>query len=430
MSRDVGQPPGPPPKRFLRVHRLGLMEHGDSLKIMELFARARRSGQLQDETLLLYSLPPTLTLGQAGKLDQLAATPDALARQGIVVVQEDRPGRAWGLGPTQLIVSLVADLRPHRGDLKRLSQRFGQAVLGSLADFGAKVDLRPDGQLVGGDPARVLGALELSQQRGVSRYGGWLSQGPDLGPVRQVVSLGPEGSGATHLTALLGSGTPSLAQLETAVARRLGQHLGLELRERRPDRKTVSVSILRQRDGKVEALLLFRHPHRGGFWQPVTGTQEKGETPIETARREIGEESGIPNLEPVDLGYRHSFVFEGRSQRGAPRVFEETAFGVRVEGDPQVTLDRREHAEHRWAPLAEALEVVPHLGLRKGLRLSAERLFGPDAVPPLQVRLGPPLGPPQVPAQVPAPASTTPATPAQVPEQAVPVQPGEGSQPK
>ena len=42
----------------------------------------------------------------------------------------------------------------------------------------------------------------------------------------------------------------------------------------------------------LDVLLLERVLH-AGYWQSVTGSQETGETLIETARREVAEETGI-----------------------------------------------------------------------------------------------------------------------------------------
>jgi lipoyl(octanoyl) transferase len=249
-------------------------------------------------------------------------------------------------------------------------------ALGSLAALGVQARrLEAAGGLyVGDDPPRLLGASGLGALRGVSQHGLWLNVDmEDLSPLAWVAPGGQQGVTATTV-AREAQGPVSVAALEQSLAEGVAKVLGAEWRERSFDRRTVSVCLLRQRDGKIEALLLYRHPHRGGFWQPVTGTQERGETPLETARREIREESGLA-LEPIPLHYKHCFVFEGRRTRGVPRLFEETAFAARIEGDPQITLDRREHGEHRWAPLEEAIAVVPFLGLKKGLLLASKALF-------------------------------------------------------
>jgi 8-oxo-dGTP pyrophosphatase MutT (NUDIX family) len=53
---------------------------------------------------------------------------------------------------------------------------------------------------------------------------------------------------------------------------------------------------------RLEYLLLKRLPDRNGFWQPVTGGLEEGETRTEALCREIEEETGIENLIRVTEG--------------------------------------------------------------------------------------------------------------------------------
>ena len=55
-------------------------------------------------------------------------------------------------------------------------------------------------------------------------------------------------------------------------------------------------AVIYQRNGDtIEYLLLKRLPERNGFWQPVTGGLEEGETRTEALHREIEEETGIRN---------------------------------------------------------------------------------------------------------------------------------------
>jgi dATP pyrophosphohydrolase len=58
----------------------------------------------------------------------------------------------------------------------------------------------------------------------------------------------------------------------------------------------VEAIIFRRKGNIVEYLLLKRLPDRNGFWQPVTGGLEQGETRTEALRREIREETGIKSL--------------------------------------------------------------------------------------------------------------------------------------
>ena len=65
-----------------------------------------------------------------------------------------------------------------------------------------------------------------------------------------------------------------------------------------PPRRAFSVAIFCRNGGEV---LLVRH-RRLGTWLPVGGELEPGETPLEAARRELREETGLEGDFPAGLG--------------------------------------------------------------------------------------------------------------------------------
>src|SRR3954470_15173056 len=64
------------------------------------------------------------------------------------------------------------------------------------------------------------------------------------------------------------------------------------------DRRAFSVAVFCRNEGEI---LLVRHK-RLELWLPVGGEIEAGETPLEAARRELREETGLDGIFPVGLG--------------------------------------------------------------------------------------------------------------------------------
>ena len=64
------------------------------------------------------------------------------------------------------------------------------------------------------------------------------------------------------------------------------------------ERRTFSVAVFCRHGGEI---LLVRHKSLD-LWLPVGGEIELGETPLEAARRELREETGLEGSFPSDLG--------------------------------------------------------------------------------------------------------------------------------
>ena len=108
----------------------------------------------------------------------------------------------------------------------------------------------------------------------------------------------------------------------------------------------VSVLVLvHTRD--LEVLLLER-ADRPGFWQSVTGSQDAGETLVETARRELAEETGLSVTEDAladwQLQNRYE-IYPHWRHRYAPGVTHNTehVFALTLPARCEVRLAPREH---------------------------------------------------------------------------------------
>jgi dihydroneopterin triphosphate diphosphatase len=112
-------------------------------------------------------------------------------------------------------------------------------------------------------------------------------------------------------------------------------------------------------------VLLIERADAPGYWQSVTGSKDfPDEPPIETARREVAEETGIivgqtPNTVLLDWQISNIYeIYPVWQHRYAPGVTRNTeyVFGLTVPRDTPITLAPREHVAYQWLPWREAAD--------------------------------------------------------------------------
>lgn len=112
----------------------------------------------------------------------------------------------------------------------------------------------------------------------------------------------------------------------------------------------------------LQVLLLERADHPG-YWQSVTGSCDPGETLVQTAIREVAEETGVDASQYVLTDWNVENVFEIYQEwryRYAPGVTHNTehVFGLRLPQPLPVRLAPREHLNACWLPWREAAAKV------------------------------------------------------------------------
>lgn len=128
---------------------------------------------------------------------------------------------------------------------------------------------------------------------------------------------------------------------------------------------------------ELDVLLIERADHPG-FWQSVTGSQDPGETLDQTARREVGEETGIDAGRYELCDWQVSNVYEIYAiwrHRYAPGVTHnsEHVFGLRVPERLEVRLAPKEHVRLRWVPWREAAKEVFSWSNRQAILMLPEK---------------------------------------------------------
>ncbi len=112
----------------------------------------------------------------------------------------------------------------------------------------------------------------------------------------------------------------------------------------------------------LQVLLLERADHPG-YWQSVTGSQNPGETLLQTALREVSEETGLnaADYALTDWHIENQYeIYEEWRWRYAPgvRFNTEHVFGLCLPAITAIRIAPREHLNFIWVPWQQAIERV------------------------------------------------------------------------
>jgi len=112
----------------------------------------------------------------------------------------------------------------------------------------------------------------------------------------------------------------------------------------------------------LQVLLLERADYPG-YWQSVTGSCEAGETLVETALREVREETGLDVRQYALTDWQSQNVYEIYPQwryRYPPDIAHNTehVFGLELPRVVPVQLAPREHLNFQWLAWQDAAEKV------------------------------------------------------------------------
>jgi 8-oxo-dGTP pyrophosphatase MutT (NUDIX family) len=101
--------------------------------------------------------------------------------------------------------------------------------------------------------------------------------------------------------------------------------------------------------------------NRRGFWGFPQGHKEKGETELQTLKREVHEETGIDDLEVHShIGKISYSFFKGDGMRSQ----KEVSFYFGTTATVQVKISE-EHADFIWVTLKDAFSLLDHAKLRQ-----------------------------------------------------------------
>lgn len=138
-------------------------------------------------------------------------------------------------------------------------------------------------------------------------------------------------------------------------------------------RRAFSVAVYARRGDRV----LVIHHRRLDTWLPVGGELEAGETPLEAARRELREESGLAGqfaaLDGHEDGVPPGLIGYEEHVAGTKGLHMNFVFVADVPGDAEVAPNH-EFGAWRWVDASELAELASPLNVREfGFKALAAR---------------------------------------------------------
>jgi lipoate-protein ligase B len=121
--------------RHLLVADLGVMPYAGALTLQREAAKARLSGAIADDVLLLVEHPPVITLGRSTKDGNLLASAELLAARGVELFEVERGGDVTFHGPGQLVGYPIINLEHHTRDLHWYLRQLEEVLMRTLASF-------------------------------------------------------------------------------------------------------------------------------------------------------------------------------------------------------------------------------------------------------------------------------------------------------
>jgi lipoyl(octanoyl) transferase len=217
-------------KRELLVERLGLMPYGQALDLQRQVARARISGAVPEDVLLLVEHPPVVTKGRSSKDQHLLASPELLAARGVELFEVERGGDVTFHGPGQLVGYPIIDLKQHKKDLHWYLRQVEEALIVALGELGIAAE-RQAGLTGVWTSGRKIASIGVHARDWVTWHGFALNVNTDLSYFDLMVPCGIQSVTMTSVRSELGVAEVSMDQVASGVASAFGRVFDLSPRE-------------------------------------------------------------------------------------------------------------------------------------------------------------------------------------------------------
>lgn len=222
-------------RRELWLVDCGLSGYAEMLELQRTVARARISGEIDQDVLLLVEHPPVITLGRSSRDAHLLANSEQLRARGVEVFEVERGGDVTFHGPGQLVGYPIIDLKRHKQDLHWYLRQVEEVLIRALGE------LRIEGERVASytgvwTKGKKIASIGVHARDWVTWHGFALNVSTELSYFDLIVPCGIPDVRMTSVQRELGRSV-TLSETSVTVARSAAAVFDLELhvREALPD---------------------------------------------------------------------------------------------------------------------------------------------------------------------------------------------------
>ena len=213
----------------LLVADLGTVPYAEALELQRAVARARISGEIAEDVLLLVEHPPVVTLGRTAKQANLIASPELLAARGVEVFEVERGGDITFHGPGQLVGYPIIDLKRHKQDLHWYLRQVEEALIVALAALGIAAE-RNQGKTGVWTQGRKIASIGVHARDWVTWHGFALNVNTDLSYFDLIVPCGIQDVTMTSIARELRVPHADDSRVRAETVRSFGEVFGLATR--------------------------------------------------------------------------------------------------------------------------------------------------------------------------------------------------------
>lgn len=128
--------------------------------------------------------------------------------------------------------------------------------------------------------------------------------------------------------------------------------------------KSIGIIVYHRFPRSLKFLIL---KHRKGHWSFAKGHKDRGETAIETAKRELREETGIKKTEFLSkkVLLKERYIYKNKNKKS---VIKSVDYFIAKTNSDIVAIDKNEITGYRWCTLNTGVKLITFNQSRKLLR--------------------------------------------------------------